>query len=107
MSFIREFHVIWLLETKTALKFGVPGYNVYLNPSKLNVKRGGIAMLLKCSLEKYVKKIEMSVEGQIWLELSCYPEHMLGGNYIPQEILHILNRHYLGHSYLIPCSIQK
>ena len=45
MSFIREFHVIWLLETKTALKFGVPGYNVYLNPSKLNVKCGGIAVI--------------------------------------------------------------
>ena len=82
LSFILDFDLVWLLETKTALNFNVPGYNVYLNPSKLNVKRGGVAMLLKCSFLKYVKNIDMSCEGQIWLELSCYPEYIFGGIYI-------------------------
>lgn len=85
LSFILGFHVIWLLETKTACNFSVPGYYVYQNPSGLNAKRGGIAMLLKCFLIDYVKEIDTGTEGQIWLELSCYPDYKFGGVYIPPK----------------------
>lgn len=39
LSFILNFHIIWLLETKSSQKFGVPGYTVYHNPSKANEKK--------------------------------------------------------------------
>lgn len=42
-------------------------------------------MLVKYSLMNYVHKVDMTVEGQIWIELTCFPEYKFGGVYIPPE----------------------
>ena len=73
------------MEIKSSLRFGVPGYIVYLNPSKVNDKRGGVALLVKASLLDYMYNIDMSVEDQIWFQLRYYPEYVFGGVYIPPE----------------------
>ena len=86
LSFVLKFHVIWLLETKTSYCFNVPGFKVFQNPSKVNEKRGGVALLIKCSILKYVKNVDTTTEGQIWLELSCFASLVFGGGiYSPQD----------------------
>ena len=83
MSFVSGFDIVWLLETKTNIRFSVPGYYVYHNPSKLCSKRGGVVMLIKCVLSDYIRRVDLSIEGQIWVELYCYPDTVFGGVYIP------------------------
>ena len=85
LSFILKFHIVWLLETKTSFCFNVPGFKVYQNPSKVNDKRGEVLLLIKCSILKYVKNVDITMEGQIWLELSCFTSLVFGGVYIPLE----------------------
>lgn len=85
LSFVLNFHIIWLVENRSNHKFSVPGFSVYNNPSKVNVKRGGIALFMKTSLVQVVHKVDMGAEGQIWLELTCFPEHVISGVYIPPE----------------------
>ena len=82
-SFVNKFHIVWLLEIKTTSCIGVPGFHTYHNPSKYAGRRGGVAMLVKYSLLKYVKSVNTSTEGQIWIEFLSNPDIMLGGVYIP------------------------
>ena len=42
-------------------------------------------MLVKSSLVRFVRKVDLSYEGQIWLELTCFPEFIFGGVYIPPD----------------------
>ena len=83
LSFVLNFHIVWLLEIKTTAKISVPGFYTYQNPSMYSGKRGGVAMLVKYSLLNFIKFVNMNAEGQIWVEFSCYPSLMFGGVYIP------------------------
>lgn len=40
-------------------------------------------MLVKCALAPYITWVNIAIEGQIWVELSCCPGMRLGGVYIP------------------------
>ena len=40
-------------------------------------------MLVKCALVPYITCVNIAIEGQIWVELSCCPGMKLGGVYIP------------------------
>lgn len=42
-------------------------------------------MLVKSALIRFVKKVNLSYEGQIWLQLTCFPEFAFGGVYIPPD----------------------
>ena len=83
LSFILNFHIVWLLEIKTNACISVPGFYVYHNPSKWCSKRGGVAMLVKNSLVKFITRVDVGTEGQVWVEFSCYPGFIFGGIYIP------------------------
>ena len=85
LRFLLTFHIVWLLETKTNAHVTVPGFSVHSNPSKHGHHRGGIIMLVKSCLVRFVKKVDLSYEGQIWLELTCFPEFIFGGVYIPPD----------------------
>ena len=82
-SFVNKFQIVWLLEIKTTSCISVPGFHTYHNPSKYCGRRGGVAMLVKYSLLKYVKYVNTSIEGQILVKFSCYPDLVFGGVYIP------------------------
>ena len=64
-SFVNKFHIVWLLEIKTTSCIGVPGFHTYHNPSRYGGRRGGVAILVKYSLLKYVKSANTSTEGLI------------------------------------------
>ena len=85
LSFLLPFHLVWLLETKTSRNISVPGFKVFSNPSRLGEHRGGIIMRLKQALVKFVRNVDMSVEGQIWVKFWCFPNINFGGVYIPPE----------------------
>ncbi len=62
--------------------FRVPGFHIVLGSSS-NPNRGGVALLVKHYLEKYIQRIDTTVEDQIWLEFSFLPDVIFGGVYIP------------------------
>lgn len=61
----------------------VPGFNLYTNASREGQHRGGVVMLVKSKLARYVTQVDATEEGQIWVVLSWLPKVKLGGVYIP------------------------
>ena len=61
------------------------GFISYDNPSVHGKHRGGILLLVKNYLQKYILKVNMNLESQIWLEFSFFPNISFGGVYIPPE----------------------
>ena len=82
-KFVDKFDVIWILETKHIKSTEISGFIPYHNPSTHGQHRGGILLLVKNYLRKYIQNVNMDFEGQIWLELSLYPNISFGGVYIP------------------------
>ena len=68
---------------KHAFRSSVPGFDIYYNKSKRGEHRGGVMMLVKCSISKYITKVDMDTEDMVWLELSLCAGVKLGGVYIP------------------------
>ena len=83
LNFLLNFDIIWLLEVKHASQSSVPGFDIYYNKSKRGEHRGGVMMLVKCSISKYITKVDMDTEDMVWLELSLCAGVKLGGVYIP------------------------
>ena len=82
-KFLRQYDVIWILETKLIKSTKISGFISYYNPSAYGEHRGGILLLVKNYLEKYIVKVTTNLESQIWLELSIYPKTSFEGVYIP------------------------
>ena len=82
-KFVDNFDILWILETKLIKSTEISGFISYYNPSAHGEHRGGILLLVKNCLRKYIQKVNMNYEGQIWLELSLYPTISFGGVYIP------------------------
>lgn len=61
----------------------VPGFNLYTNASREGQHRGGVVMLVKSNLARYVTQVDATEEDQIWVVLSWLPKVKLGGVYIP------------------------
>ena len=60
----------------------VPGFVMYHNPSKHGGHRGGVILLVKCNVMKYVTNVNLDVDGHIWINLLCYPTIHFGGVYL-------------------------
>ena len=84
-EFVDQFDIIWILETKLILSTKISGFISHYNPSSAGEHRGGVLLLIKNYLGKYVVNVNTNFEGQIWLELSLYPKIYFGGVYIPLE----------------------
>ena len=82
---LRQFDIVWILETKIIKTTKISGYIPYYKPSIHGEHRGGILLLVKNYLEKYILNVNTDFESQIWLELSIYPKISFGGIYIPPE----------------------
>ena len=83
LGFILSYDIVWITEIKETLIKSVPGFDLYMNKSKRNYRRRGIMMLVKCALVPFITRVNMSIEGQIWVELSCCAGVKNGGVYIP------------------------
>ena len=83
LSFLLNFDIVWILETKYFSQSSVPGFRVYLNESRKGRHRGGVIMLVKCALVDYITRVDTDDEGMIWLELSMCLRIKLDGVYIP------------------------
>ena len=81
INWIKKHDIVVLSEVKTALPFTVPGY-IVLRKEGNNPHRGGTVLIVKNSLDKYMKSISCE-EDQIWFNLSFLPHIHIGGCYIP------------------------
>ena len=84
-EFVDQFDIIWILETKRIVSTKVSGFIPYYNPSTAGKHRGGILLLIENYPKKYILNVNTNFEGQIWLELSLYPNISFGVVYIPPE----------------------
>ena len=54
LHFALEFDIILITEIKETLISSMPGFDLYMNKSKQNSRRGGLMMLVKCALVPYI-----------------------------------------------------
>ena len=85
LTFILNYDIVWLLETKYYFSLNVPGFIMHTNVSRSGMHRGGVVLLIKSRIAELVSSVDIEVEDQIWLELSCLPNVKLGGIYIPPD----------------------
>ena len=85
LKFLYEYDIIWILESKLVKTTCIPGFAVYHNVSRRGAHRGGVMLLVKHEFLKYIVRVNLDLESQIWLELSCYPNTNFGGIYVPPE----------------------
>ena len=81
-EWILKHDIILLCETMTDSKFTVPGYTVIIGKTN-NAKRGGVALLVRNCLEKYITEIDLSEHDQIWFRLSNISHTLFGACYVP------------------------
>ncbi len=82
LELLAKYDIVVLNEIKTATKFHVPGFNVFLSDND-NQNRGGTALLVKSYLTKYIQWVDTSSQHQVWINFSIYPKLVIGGCYIP------------------------
>lgn len=82
---MHDYDIIWILETKQIQTLNIPGFLVYHNASRHGNHRGGVMLLVKHNFQKLLLNVNLTLESQIWFELSCYPNTRFGGIYIPPE----------------------
>ena len=81
------------LGTKQIQSISVPGFKVFYKAYEGATHRGGVMLLIKNNFQKFLKNVNLTLESQIWFELSCYPNTRFGGIYIyPQETLYIMTK---------------
>ena len=85
LKFLHEYDIIWISETKHVSTTNIPGFVVYHNVSHHGKHRGGIMLLVKCDVQRYLLNVNMNLDSQIWLELSFLPGVYLAGVYIPPD----------------------
>ena len=83
LDFLLQFDLVWISEVKVISQTSVPGFIMYYNKSKYGQNRGGMILLVKCALEKFIIKVNVDNESMIFLELSLCAGVQLGGVYVP------------------------
>ena len=80
-SFISEADIICLNEIKTQMKFSIPGFVTYQNAQ--DAHRGGVAILVKNSINRFLSHVDLSVKDRISWRLKCLPNITFISCYIP------------------------
>ena len=82
VSFLKDFDIVILSELKCDYPFSLPGFKT-LRSSIIpgEESRGGVAILFKYSIWKYVHSVAQYID-QIWFTLSCCDNTRIGGVYI-------------------------
>ena len=83
LDFLMQFDIVWISEVKIISQTSVPGFNMYYNKSKYGQNRGGMILLVKCAMEKFIIKVNVDNESMIFLELALCAGVQLGGVYVP------------------------
>ena len=79
---IDRYDILFLNEIKTSAKISCTGFKVYQHSAKQG-HRGGVALLLKPWLAKFVRRIDKSYENVLVCELAVIPNTVFVGCYIP------------------------
>ena len=79
---IDKYDLLFINEIKTSAKISCTGFKVYQHSAKQG-HRGGVALLLKPWLAKFVKRIDKSYENVLVCELALIPNTVFVGCYIP------------------------
>ena len=79
--FLQAYGFIILTEIKTSLKISCTGFTVFQNSAKQG-HRGGIALLIKPGIAKFIKKLDKSYENIISFELEFMTDIVFVGCYI-------------------------
>ena len=85
LKFLHKYDIVWILEVKYIATTRIPGSIVYHNASQGGSHRGGVMLLVKYEIKKYLLSVKLDFDSQIWLELSFYPNIYIGGIYDPPE----------------------
>ena len=80
-NLLDKYSIVILTEIKTSLKISCTGFTVFQHPAKQG-HRGGVAVMLKPSVAKYVRKLDRSYENVISFELEIVPDVVFVGCYI-------------------------
>ena len=78
---VDKYDLLVLTEIKTSANISCTGFTVYQHSAKQG-HRGGVALLLKPWLSKFVKKIDKSYENVLVCELTLFPNIVFVGCYI-------------------------
>ena len=78
---IDKYDFVFLTEIKTSLKITCTGFTVYQHSAKQG-HRGGVALLLKPWLARFVKKIDKSYENILVCEFETMPDTVFVGCYV-------------------------
>ena len=60
LDFLWQYDIIWISEVKTFSQTSIPGFNMYYNKSRYGQNRGGIVLLVKCTLAKFITKVSLA-----------------------------------------------
>lgn len=77
---MQRFDIVVLVELKSGYVFSVPGFEVLRSSN--HELRGGVAVLVKCSLWTEVFNVQL-LHDQVWFKLSFMPDVVIGACYIP------------------------
>ena len=72
----------WISEIKTSLVISVPGFMAFHNVDPKSSHRGGIVLLVKQNLVKWISRVQI-MHSQIWITLEHCSKLLLGGCYLP------------------------
>ena len=72
---------MFLSEIKTKAKISCTGFTVFQHPAKQG-HRGGVALLIRPGLSKFIQKLDRSYENVLSFELSIVPDVIFIGCYI-------------------------
>ena len=78
---LQDFNLVILTEIKTSLKISCTGFTVFQHSAKQG-HRGGVALLIKPGISKYLQKLDRSYENVISFELAIIPNIIFVGCYI-------------------------
>ena len=81
LQWLLEHDIVFLCETKTDKRFTVPGFTAIYGKSD-NPNRGGVALLVKHCLYKYINNVDVTDCDQIWFRLTIAHNALFGGCYI-------------------------
>ena len=84
-TLLLQYDVISLSETKTQMSISLPGFATFRCISSVSPNRGGVAVLVKNYLVRYVSDTDFSAIDQVWMKFRCFPNIMFGFCYIPPQ----------------------
>ena len=82
LPLLANFNVVGLNEFKTKCHISVSGYFSLVSQKSAHPHHSFTCVLVKDRLEPYVTSVGVSVPHQVWFELKCVPDTLLGFCYI-------------------------